>query len=226
MRVGRPSCIDGRRDRHGLPAPRTEDESMTVINGDILEIRQPSSWNDDFQFLNVFFVQVVTAPTAGDSEILTDLATWRTTIYTPILPDFPTTWDTDPATINNLTQDVFVGELAGELVGTGVGDVLPFQVAALVVGRTADRGHQARKYFGPFVEASNVDGIWVAGTQSNLVSAGVAWETDPVTSIDGLYLTGVYNTRELPTPIFRPIIGSRVIQRTRTQRSRTRKVRF
>lgn len=199
---------------------------MPVADGDVLQIRQASSFNDDFQFLNVFYAEVVTAPSGGDDDVLTDLDTWVDSVISPLLAHYPDSWDTDPSDVLNLTQDEFVGTVSTELVGTGTGDALPFQVAALVLGKTADRGHTARKYFGPFTEASCTDGIWTTACQDQLVLAGVAWETDPASATDGVYRTGVYNTREIPTPIFRPIIRSKVIGRSRTQRSRTRAIRF
>lgn len=199
---------------------------MAVAAGDVLEIRQPSSIGDSFFFLNVFKMLVVVVPPGGDDEVTADMLTYRDAVYTPLLSDYPTTWDTEGGTVLNLTRDEFVGEFATEVTGLGVGDVASYQVAALVVAPTANRGHQGRKFFGPFIEPSQAGSQWVAATFTQLQLTGDAYIADQTPVGGGVYSPGVWNAAELPVPIFRSFVRRKTIIETRTQRSRTRSIRF
>lgn len=127
--------------------------------------------------------------------------------------------------ILNVTQDLLLNDQPITVGGTAVGDPMPNQVTALVVGRTNIDRVQGRKYMGPFAVASaNADGLIDAVTLVALASFADAYIA-PFTGLSGnQYNAGVNHQTAPSTFVWEDFIGRRVVNGWRTQRSRTVKI--
>lgn len=202
---------------------------MTVVVNDVLKTASRGLIAvAGQQSINIFTHQITTLVDGSDSVVRDELAAEILAIMTTIQLSVSDQFQIVDFRVENQTQQTILGEVPSTYIGSGTTDPLPAQVAALVLGRTAVKRVQGRKYLGGFDETDNASaGLWVglAVTElGNFASAYVA----PFTGLSGnVYDAGVSDRPIFPLPItFTPFNGSRVVPNARTQRSRTKRFAF
>jgi len=180
------------------------------------------------QSINVFTHEITTLVDGTDSVVLAELSAEVLAIFNTIKTSVSDQFQIVDFRVENQTQDTILGETPSTYVGSGTADPLPAQVAALVLGRTATKRVQGRKYLGGFDETDNTSGgLWVGLAVTELAAFAAAYIA-PFTGLSGnIYQPGVSTRPTFPLPIiFTAFNGSRVVPNARTQRSRTKRFAF
>lgn len=188
---------------------------------DILEITVKGFFGQADDVINVFQAKI-TDPLMGTAdEALGWSAEWILGIFTAIKAQLSSQYAYDEITVDNLTQQTFLGQDFAGFLGDNASEPLPPQICALVMARTAEATVDGRKYFGVFGEDMQDGGAWSAVTKANLALAGQFWK-DPLTGAIGVTGQGQVVTKLPPDPpLGRNIAAVKVIRDCRTQRRRT-----
>jgi len=114
---------------------------------------------------------------------MADMAVWMGTIFTPLIPVITDQIVYDVVNIDNITQDVKVGDttLVSPISGALTDHLLPTGVALVVRGLTKTLRTQGRKFFGGFTEINASGSAFNAAVLTAGASSGLAWIT-PFTS--------------------------------------------
>lgn len=131
--------------------------------------------------------------------------------------------------IENVTQDLLLSDEDASQGGVLMDDPLPWQVSALVLGRTAETRRQGRKYIGGFTEANSGAGGIIGGSAIGALNAYADLYIAEFVGVSGNeYTPGVLNVPVPPasplTPEFAIFTSRRTVGAFRTQRSRTLKL--
>lgn len=192
-----------------------------VDANDLIEVTVKGFFGQSDDVINVFQAKI-TDPLGGTANETLGWATeWILGIYTTIIAQLSTDYAYDEISVDNLTQETFLGQDFSGLIGTNVSEALPPQICALVMGRTAERTVDGRKYFGVFGEDMQDAGAWNAATKTQLALAGDFWK-DELTDAIGVVGIGQIVTKAPPAaPVGRDIVATKIIRDCRTQRRRT-----
>lgn len=190
-------------------------------NGDIVRLGAVCRYDDTDDIVGVWHLLIEAGGPMAFAAAAQDFAEYIDDIYRPLIAYYTTVMVGDHISIKNMTQAAVWGNIAWgpAFAGTAATDRLPLQVALLAWGRTATSRVQIRKYFGPFTEAHQTDGLWVAGIVS---ACAAAMATHIATQVmgNGLELKGVAYNRALAT--YTEALGATatnnpVVQRRRRQ---------
>lgn len=143
---------------------------MTVTNGDILRLTAKMSVNEN-DVQNVYHIRINGGPVA-DGDIVDGLGDAMDFIYDYIEAYSPATLDFDTIAVWSVTEDRPLGEIEWPTLtnGSGVGDIAPLQLAALVLFGTETARSQGRKFMPPPLE----EHLTAAGTISAAYQAALA----------------------------------------------------
>jgi len=170
---------------------------MPCNQSDILRIAARLNYVGIGDFVNVYHYRLTTAGFVTDAMVVDDLAEIMDALYATISPSISDYANFVDVNIFNVTQDRPLGSTAWPTMTSGEasGDVLPSQVAAFVRATTGYSRNWARKFLGPFLEASNTsDGRVYSTLLGRLASFLAEWL---VTTADtyGDYLPVVYHSK-------------------------------
>lgn len=138
---------------------------------------------------NVYYNRINATSGQPDSDVVGAAGRFLEDVYTPILNDLPGAFTFEDYKVTNVTADVDLGVSGFPTltVGQSPGERTPEGIAGLVRGTSDTPGHEARKYFGPFVLGNLVDGLWDSSFLIDLTNAGLAafgFYDDPVNNVD------------------------------------------
>jgi len=202
---------------------------MPVLEGDVLKIASRGLIASAGQrAVNVFTVQASSIIDASDDTVRDELAAEMETLFNTIQVQISNDFQIVDFSITNQTQDLLLGEVPSTFIGADIADLIPSQVAALIIGRTAVKRKQGRKFLGGWTDTDNDDGgLWVGGAVTALNAFAARYVlpfTGPSTNI---YTPGVSDRPVFPLPItFVPFTQGKLIPNSRTQRSRTKRFGF
>jgi hypothetical protein len=176
---------------------------MSVSNGDVVHCVIEGQLLDGTIVQNRKRFKLDSAVTKSDSEILTALKTWVETLY-----GFLASYISVDASLEDGSADVIawngtkgiwevtynIGDYSPLDTFSGSGDDLPNQCSAFVIGNTSRPKTKGKIFAWPFTEASQADGILVAGALTALGNFAGQYISDQPVGGDDL-LSGV--VREL-----------------------------
>jgi hypothetical protein len=172
-------------------------------------------WDGDYME-NVFYF----VPDGGGAdEIVLLAAEWLEAMFTPIASIIINTVDNQDNEIFSWsgTDWVLVGSFRSEVGGSATtADILPRQVAAVIIGKTATPRSQGRKFIGGLVNSVQSAGQLTDAARSTLDDFALAW-TSPFTGTAHGLNPGVFHAL---THAIIPFVGRRVDQILGTQRKR------
>lgn len=116
-----------------------------------------------------------------------------------------------------------VGEVIAGTTPTNISQILPYQNAAVLVGRTARPRSRGRKFLPPFGEDCQDASVWTAAVLADLADALLIYLADIAVSVNNDLSPGVPST---VTGTFLPFTGGLVNDYVRTQRRRVPGVGF
>ena len=167
-------------------------------NGDV--IRLGAAWRVDGAdaMVNVFHARIEDGGPAAFASAAEDFQDYIHYIYNPTLAQYPDVVASDRISVKNETQNTVWGAIAfaSPLVGTGVGDLVALQVALLGYARTPISRVQIRKYWGPFLKGSMLDGLWLSAIRT-VFQAAMDYHIAPHVMPNGLELLGVAYSKAL-----------------------------
>lgn len=153
---------------------------MSITVGDVLRVVAIMQWLDGDIAMNVF--NAVISGTGGpydDLDIVDDAVAWLDLIYGEITAQVST--DLDGAEVRVYIYDTVdddwdeVGSDVWTWNPTSAGEPLPRGVAALVNVKTLDPDVNGKKYYPGMTEAGSTDGLWGAGTVTDLQDSSTEW---------------------------------------------------
>ncbi|MCK5293006.1 MAG: hypothetical protein KAR39_13430 [Thermoplasmata archaeon] len=169
---------------------------MTVQIDDVLRVTAKMSIGvEDVQ--NVYHFKATGTGTATDANVTIAIAAGLDNAYDEVDLLFPTVLSFDTIEFYNLTQDLYLGELAWPtlVAGADVADLLPPQVCPFVLFNTNELGSQGRKFLP--VTTTNyiaVDGTPTGGVLTDLAAFAadilIGYVTGTVTMVPGNYRKG------------------------------------
>lgn len=167
---------------------------MSITDGEILRIVASFLWDDGGVNQNVF--NAVTtgggAPWA-DEDILDDCESWLDAMYANISVNISEDLDGNEVIVykyDGIDDDWDeVGSQAWSFAPTQADEILPRGVAALIRLWTTDPDVQGKKYIPGLAEAGLADGLWGAGTITNLLAFAADWYAPFVGAVSGATFT-------------------------------------
>lgn len=146
--------------------------------------------------LNVFYFKADFADAQTDALVAAHMEIHVEAVYTEILASINDGVEAGSLFCYNrgvLNWDLFATR-SMELTFTGVDDMLPQGVAALLRGYTTHPRVIGRKYLPGFTEGQQGDGVWGSGTLTALAAAGDAWAETQELSANNYIHGGVWST--------------------------------
>lgn len=157
---------------------------MTAQTNDIMRVAAKLTDINGDAVVNVFHVRLDSGGPVDDNDIMIEIGNYMEVIYTNIVSVLQVGMDFIDINFFNVTQDSPLGSMLWPnlTVGSGTGDPLPAQVAAMVRGTTGKSRNWARKFFGVFSESQNTDDGKISGTVqtalTNLLGDWLAGHTE------------------------------------------------
>lgn len=153
---------------------------MTLTTGDIVKIVATILWDDGNVMQNVFNAVLTGAggPWA-EADVIDDAGSWLTAMYTNITTLVSDT--TQGSSVEGYVYDPIDDDWDEfdtdnwTWAPTNATGELPRGAAALLNGKTTDPDVSGKKYIGGMAEGALGDGLWSAGTISDLVDWGADW---------------------------------------------------
>lgn len=172
---------------------------MSVTDGTILRIVASLLWTDGNINQNVYNAVVTGGGSPwDDSDIADDAEDWLDNMYANLVGNMSVNVDGNNVTvykydaIDDDWDEVF--SQAWTFDPTQNADELPRGVAALVRLWTTDPDVQGKKYIPALTEAGATDGLWGAGTITNLLAYAADWYAPFVGAASGATFTpGVWS---------------------------------
>lgn len=151
--------------------------------GDVIEIAMVHVFDSVDEQINVWNAKVAVAGGGSENDFNDDLLEMLGGMYAIVESDISDRVAVTEIRWRNVTDDgptIFVPWAGTYTGGTGSGDALPPQVAALLLLRTGVKGVQGRKYLPTYTEPTQSGGILTAGTLGRLqtFAAEVASQQD------------------------------------------------
>lgn len=133
---------------------------MTVQPDDIVRCAQHFTWDGSDDFVNVWHYQHQGSNPAADGDVMDDLASEIDGVTGALLTHQSTSLAYGLIEFYNITQDVPMGSRPHPVntAGTGAGEPLPTQCAALLSFRTGEKKSVGRRYLAGFTETANDNG--------------------------------------------------------------------
>jgi hypothetical protein len=131
-------------------------------------------------------------PTADNPTAAAALAEWIETVYAGLASVLSEHTTFESINILLLATDEALGDFAWPTltIGGATGDQLPAADCCLSLQRTGFSRHVGRKYWGPFSEANQNDGLWDATVVNACQAAALAASTT-FTAANGVNMLGV-----------------------------------
>lgn len=155
---------------------------MSISVGDILRVVATAVWLDGNLNQNVF--NAVIGGTGGpytDGDIVDDALEWVEDMYANLVGNMSD--EIDGSQIQVYVYDPIdddwdeVGTSSWTFNPTAALEQLPRGVAALINAKTTDPDVNGKKYCGGLTEAAATDGLWSAGTITQLLGFAATWYT-------------------------------------------------
>lgn len=194
---------------------------MPSVQSDIFQVTSRMTiGGDDEDVQSVMHFRQQSAPALTDAQVLADIGDMMDGIYTIVNPSIVDIQDYIDINVKNVTQNLLLGATAWPVLTIGGSTVDPtaFQVVALLLMRTATPRVVGRVNFGVFRENGLASSNWVAGVQSEVLTAGLALLTDNI-EFNGTWRYVVFN-REFKTVTLPVSEGITVAARSQRRRSR------
>jgi hypothetical protein len=170
---------------------------MPCMPDDILRVAARMNYVGIGDFVNVFHFRCNTSPFVTDGYALVDMALVMDALYDTIAPSLSDYANFVDVNVFNVTQDRPLGSTAWptQTTGEASGDVLPSQCAAFVRATTGYSRNWARKFLGPFLEASNTsDGRVYSTLLTRLANFLAEWLVSTAVTT-GTYTPVVYHSK-------------------------------
>jgi len=148
---------------------------------------------------NIFYFRTAFSEAQDLTDVLSAIEEWVEAAYTTLIADtsdlvtFGETivyeYDTVAMQWDNL------GTATPAVTFTGISEMLPHGVAALVRAYSTQPRSIARKYLPGLVEEAQADGAWVATTLTALANFGNAWDNVKSISLGNELRPGVWSSK-------------------------------
>jgi len=171
------------------------------------------------EFQNVYHIKLTVATAPDDNTVFAAVGEFFDDAYSEITDWFPSGFYFDTIEVWNETQDEPGKEAAWPTltVGTGTGDTLPFQNAALCLFNTTVARSQGRKFLPPMVNGAADNGGYLDSTAATDIAAFIASLLLNFDELTLAFVLGNYN-KELAR--FAEWVSGAVTNLIRTQRRR------
>ena len=172
---------------------------MTITDGEILRVVASLLWTDGNVNQNVFNCVVTGgSPPFTDEDVTDDMEDWLDNMYANLVANMSVNIDGNSVIVYKYDSiDDDWDEVASNTWSfdpTQNADELPRGVAGLVRLWTSDPDVQGKKYVPALTEAGATDGLWGAGTITNLLAFAADWYTPFVGATSGATFTpGVWS---------------------------------
>lgn len=168
---------------------------------------------------NSFSVKIDTI-IGTDQDVLDDVQEYIDKVFNAAPGTISSEYTGGRVTVENVTQDKFENDLTLTWAGSNAADALPPTVAALIVGRTATKRVQGRKYIVGIDQDGENNGVWIAATITFLEAIADAY-WNPFTGLAGTVMTPGVISGPLGMKVLIPFTGRSVVSSNRTMRTRT-----
>lgn len=174
--------------------------------------------------VNVYHWQMIVAADDSDAAVLQDFDARIGSLYSAVQEDISNVITFGNAEVDNITQGTKVGNTSdwATALGNGgqIGDVLPLQVTALVIGTTNVLRVQGRKYLPTYGENGSVGGTWDPDVVINMAAFGELWISTFVSGNGNTWASGVQARSNGALGDFTRFNGFKTQPIPRTQKSR------
>ena len=174
---------------------------MSITDGEILRIVASMLWDDGGVIQNVFnAVTTGGSPPYTDEDVIDDAEDWCDNMYANVTANISDNLDGNSITVYKYDSidddwDEVGGNTWAWTPGQGA-EYLPRGVAALIRMWTTDPDVQGKKYIGGLTEAGLDDGLFGAGTITNLLAMAADWYTPFVGAASGATFTpGIWSVK-------------------------------
>jgi len=173
---------------------------MSITSGTILRIVASLAFPDSVIAQNVFYAVLTGAGPWDEDDIVSDaidymdivFGAWDAMASDDVDLDLVQVYEYDP--VDEDWDEV--GSGAGGVTGQVSGDRLPHGVAAYTQAKTTDPDVSAAKYWTGFCEVSQANGVWAAGTLTDLGLTAAAWIAGDTGSASGaVFEAGVWSVK-------------------------------
>ena len=193
-----------------------------IDTNDILEVVVKGRFAFADDIVSVFQAKITDPQGGTNDEALVWVEEWFTDMITPLATSLSDSYTVAEMLVQNLTQDLFVGQICPDFVGLNTAEATSPQICALVMGRTSNPAIQGRKYSGVYCESNTANGTWNAAMITALEGFADVWG-DLLTGANSVEGRGQVVTKDAMGVMTgsTDIVGTRIITDTRTQRRRT-----
>lgn len=142
------------------------------------------------EFVNTHHISLGGTIDSDDNVVEGAIALWLEEAYADAVPYMSSilSHNRTEILIENSTAATSLLSPDSNLDGADTNQPLPFAVSYLILLRTAVRGVVGRKYLPVFTEASSTNGVWTAGTNTDMASVAAAFSS-VWTSPGGMVIT-------------------------------------
>lgn len=167
---------------------------MSITDGEILRVVASFLWTDGNINQNVYNCVVSGgSPPFADQDVADDMEDWLDDMYDDLTGNLSINVDGNEVIVykyDAIDEDWDeVASQAWTFDPTQVADELPRGVAGLVRMWTSDPDVQGKKYIPALTEAGATDGLWGAGTITNLLLYAAVWYAPFVGGASGATFT-------------------------------------
>lgn len=153
---------------------------------------------------NVFWYKLATSTPLTNTEVAEDVRAFVEEIYDNLYQSMPDTTAFDSINLFNITQDFPLGDYDWPTLGAGTqsGDAMPSPCSVFCFARTGLSRIIGRKFFAPFMEVSQADGIWTAGLPATVAAAVDDWIEEDKTGTNGNWKSGLWSVTKQAFYVF------------------------
>jgi len=165
---------------------------MAVEEGDILKVLWKAKHTDpNTQIRQAFFFKVATLVDADNLQVGEELDSAITALYQLIAIRMSNRYEKTAVKVTNQSKKELIKDnLTLAFSGTGgIFEALPAQDCPLVIVRSNKLGHQARKFLGPVLEDTVLNGALTPAALVDFQAFGTEWEKQ----LNGALTTNVYS---------------------------------
>lgn len=198
---------------------------MTSVDGDIWRATCHLRSASGEDIYNVFHFKH-DGISENEGSLAVSVLTVLDNLYDDIEPAIPSDVSFVDIDLANVTQGLVYPSHPWPVQtnGGGTGDTMPEQLCGNLYAGTAFPHTIGRKFFGPFIESNNTDGVWASGLLAALADAAVHYLADVVLASGGVLHPGVAKYVNGVVTRFAPLLSAAVSSGIFTQRRRRRGV--
>lgn len=178
---------------------------MTIPNLASCKLVQELNMPDGVIANNIYYFEANFNTPQEVEDVLTALVTWVETLYTTIDSEVSDLLELGEFTLYTWNAPLLQWDNEGSdlpaVTFTGVSDMLPHGVSALVRAYSFNTRSIARKYLAGFIEEAQADGTWITSTLTALAAFGAEWSSSSLVSSGNTMRAAVWDTKIFTTHI-------------------------